>query len=182
MMEEPPAGPLVAPVTRRPRHSTEPPTVAAAPLKMGPKNGSTGVSLLQAATKSGAIKWRSDWAGPDGTVKLPHTCAPTSEVTSKRRWGQAPRPRTYCRCRSRLCRRRRETRDYGRARPRCHRRHRVLWERAATQRISRVEAARNLFYVEAELLDLVEPAREKAVDVPLRAQPRDRDCLVIRTI
>ena len=27
---------------------------------------------------------------------------------------------------------------------------------------------------EAELLDLVEPAREKAVDVPLLAQPRDR--------
>jgi len=81
MMKIPPAGRLVAPVTGRPRQSTGPPTVAAAPLRMEPKNGSTGVSRLQAAMKSGAKKWRSDWAGPDGTVKTPVvslTCAPAS--------------------------------------------------------------------------------------------------------
>jgi hypothetical protein len=44
MMKVSPAGRLVAPMTGRPWQSTASPTVAAAPLKMGPKNGSTGVS------------------------------------------------------------------------------------------------------------------------------------------
>ena len=35
-------------------------------------------------------------------------------------------------------------------------------------------SAWDVLHVEAELLDLVEPAREEAVDVPLGAQPRDR--------
>ena len=44
----------------------------------------------------------------------------------------------------------------------------------ASQGICRVKPARDMLHVEAELLDLVEPAREEAVDVPLGAQPRDR--------
>ena len=44
---------------------------------------------------------------------------------------------------------------------------------SASQGICRVEPAREVLHVEAELLDLVKPAREEALDVPLRAQPRD---------
>ena len=36
-------------------------------------------------------------------------------------------------------------------------------------------AGRGVLHVEAELLDLLEPACEEAVDVSLRAQPRDRE-------
>ena len=42
-------------------------------------------------------------------------------------------------------------------------------KRAASQGIGGVEAARDILDVEARLLDLVEPAGQKAVDVPLRA-------------
>ena len=49
---------------------------------------------------------------------------------------------------------------------------------AAGEGVGRVEAARDVLHVEAKLLKLVEPTREKAVDVPLRAQPGD--CLVVR--
>ena len=45
---------------------------------------------------------------------------------------------------------------------------------ASGQRIGGVKAARDVLHVEVELLALVEPARKEAVDVPLRAQPRDR--------
>ncbi len=60
MMKAPPAGRLVAPVTGRPWQSTGPPTVAAAPLNISPKNGSTGVSWLHAATKSGEYKYSAN--------------------------------------------------------------------------------------------------------------------------
>ena len=42
-------------------------------------------------------------------------------------------------------------------------------KRAASQGIGGVEAARDMLDVEAKLLYLVEPAGQKAVDVPLRA-------------
>ena len=52
------------------------------------------------------------------------------------------------------------------------------WVAAASQGVGRVETTWNMLYVEAELLDLVQPARKEPVDVPLGAQPRDR--LVVR--
>ena len=71
-MKASPSGRLAATVAGLQRQSTGPPTVAsqaaAAPLKMGPKNGSIGISSgwLHAATKPGAKIWRA--CSPAGDV------------------------------------------------------------------------------------------------------------------
>ena len=44
---------------------------------------------------------------------------------------------------------------------------------SASQGICRFKPARDMLHIEAELLDVNEPARGEAVDVLLRAQPRD---------
>jgi len=50
--------------------------------------------------------------------------------------------------------------------------------RGSGQRVRGVEASRHVFHVEAELLDLIQPASQKAIDVLLSAEPCDR--LVVR--
>ncbi len=86
-MKASPVGRLVASLSWWPWLSTAPPTMAAAPFNIGPRNGSTVVALPvpQAAIKSGAKKWRSTWARSGRTVMMPvasRTRAPASGVNA----------------------------------------------------------------------------------------------------
>ena len=64
-----------------------------------------------------------------------------------------------------------DARARGGRRSRRHRKGSGQWVRG-------VEASRHVFHVEAELLDLIQPASQKAIDVLLSAEPCDR--MVVR--
>ncbi len=54
----------------------------------------------------------------------------------------------------------------------------AVGEAAPRQRVRRVARARQVRHVDAEILDLVEPANVHLVQMPARLEPRD--CLVVR--